>query len=115
MTQPPGEAYDRGRLDGEVASALARHDDHFRRLNGSLEVIAAQMIDYGARLHVQTLAIQRLADVGDAREETVGKTAAALKLADEQRRRPLGTVVTVTAALVGVLGLAITLYVALRT
>lgn len=115
MTQQPGEAYDRGRLDGEVASALARHDDHFRRLNGSLDTIAARLADYGATLHVQTLAIQRLADLGDAREETVGKTAAALKLADEQRRRPLSTTLAVTAALVGIFGVLLTLYVVLRS
>lgn len=111
-------AYTRGRLDGEVAAALGRHEDHFQRINGSLdkmaEILNRQSIEFAAQLAVQSLAIQRLADLGDAREKTVEKTAAALKVADDQRRdaantrsRPITTTALVVGTVVGVLTLVL--------
>jgi hypothetical protein len=111
-------AYTRGRLDGEVAAALSRHEDHFQRINGSLdkmaEVLNRQSTEFIAQLAVQSLAIQRLADLGDAREKTVKETAAALKVADDQRRdaantrsRPITTTAMVVGTVVGVLTLVL--------
>ncbi len=126
MTQPGDEneaAYARGHLDGEVASALARHENHFDRINGSVERLAEAMArqteamarqgaEFAAQIAVQSLAIQRLADLGDSREKTVKETAAALKVADDQRRdaattrsRPVTTTALVVGAVVGVLTL----------
>lgn len=111
-------AYTRGRLDGEVAAALSRHEDHFQRINGSLdkmaEILSHQATEFAAQLAVQSLAIQRLADLGDAREKTVKETAAALKVADDQRRdaantrsRPITTTAMVVGTVVGVLTLVL--------
>jgi hypothetical protein len=111
-------AYTRGRLDGEVAAALSRHEDHFQRINGSLDKMAAildhQATEFAAQLAVQSLAIQRLADLGDAREKTVKETATALKVADDQRRdaantrsRPITTTALVVGTVVGVLTLVL--------
>jgi len=111
-------AYTRGRLDGEVAAALSRHEDHFQRINGSLDkmadILGRQAAEFSAQLAVQSLAIQRLADLGDAREKTVKETAAALKVADDQRRdaattrsRPITTTAMVIGTVVGVLTLVL--------
>jgi hypothetical protein len=94
-------------------------------MNGSLdkmsEILARQGTTFGAELTVLTLAVQRLADLGDSREKTVKETAAALKVADDQRRdasdtraRPITQTTLIVGAVVGVLGLVLTAYLATR-
>jgi hypothetical protein len=72
--------YDRGVTAGAIETRLAGHDKHFEALNGSLARVADE-------LHGLKLAMQRLADQAVARDATVITTAAALKDADEARRR----------------------------
>jgi len=79
MPDPHASDYDRGVAAGTIGQRLAEHDDHFRRINGSLEKVAHE-------LGTLTLAVQRLADQAVARDATTVKTAAALKDADEARR-----------------------------
>lgn len=61
-------SYDRGVEAGKVLSRLAAHDDHFTRINGSLEKVAAE-------LHTLVLAVQHLEDQMAAQDATaVGTT-----------------------------------------
>jgi hypothetical protein len=67
--------YDRGRIE----QRLDGHDQHFERINGSLDKVAKNLADLN-------LGIQRLVDSGQADRATVLTTAAALKAADDARR-----------------------------
>lgn len=115
-TQEPvrGSEYDRGKLDGEVGAALARHENHFQRMNGSLDEMTAE-------LHALAMSVQRLADLGDAREKTVKDTAIALKVADDQRRNagdtkraPLTLVIAAASVIVAAITAIISTYIATR-
>jgi uncharacterized protein YdcH (DUF465 family) len=74
-----GSQFDRGVAAGEISQRLKEHDQHFAKINGSMERVADELAK-------QTLAIQRMSDAMTANEATVLKTAAALKDADEARR-----------------------------
>jgi hypothetical protein len=103
------EDYKRGHDAGGIAERLDSHDRHFAAINGSL----ADMV---RELHSLTLAVQRLADQAVARDATAVTTAAALKAADDARRdkteqgwAPWQKALAVTAGLVAVAGVIITL------
>lgn len=81
------DTYDSGVEAGRVLARLEGHDKHFEKINGSLDRLAAlelKRLDETGRL---TLSIQRLADQAEAAGRTVLATAAALKDADEARRK----------------------------
>jgi len=73
------EAFVRGQASGKVDARLQDHDDHFRRLNGSLE-------DLSGGIHELILVVQRLSDKFDASEVTKVTTASALEKAEVARR-----------------------------
>ena len=85
-----GSQYDRGVAAGEISQRLKEHDQHFSKINGSIE----RQVETNTRLRTEltesiatlTLAIQRMSDAMTANEATVLKTAAALKDAEEARR-----------------------------
>lgn len=85
-----GSQYDRGVAAGEISQRLKEHDQHFSKINGSIE----RQVETNTRLRTEltesiatlTLAIQRMSDAMTANEATVIKTAAALKDAEEARR-----------------------------
>ena len=85
-----GSQYDRGVAAGEISQRLKEHDQHFAKINGSIE----RQVETNTRLRTEltesiatlTLAIQRMSDAMTANEATVIKTAAALKDAEEARR-----------------------------
>jgi hypothetical protein len=79
MTESPQNSYDRGHQAGQIDARLDDHDEHFKRINGSLERV-------GDELHNLTLAVQRLGDQAVSRDATVITTAAALKDAETARR-----------------------------
>ena len=94
-------AYDRGHAAGEIAGDIAarlnRHDDHFTRINGSLEKMVLRFEEMIESDHTRTLAIQRLIDqqatsarevvtTAKALKDTVDSTATALKEAADARR-----------------------------
>lgn len=105
MTEPAGDAYDRGHVAGGIDARLAGHDRHFAKINGSIERLANEM-------HALTLAVQRLGDQAVSRDATVVTTAAALKDAEDARRAQsdqswspwakLGVLVGAIAALIGI-------------
>jgi methyl-accepting chemotaxis protein len=104
-----GSQYDRGVAAGEISQRLKEHDQHFSKINGSMERVANE-------LQKQTLAIQRMSDAMTANEATVLKTAAALKDAEEARRdrtetrwSPLTRLGIVVGILVGLATTAIVL------
>jgi hypothetical protein len=78
VTDTPESAYDRGRIDGQVAAQLADHAKHFAAINGSIADVARE-------LATLTLAVQRLGDEARAREATVKTTADALEAARKAR------------------------------
>jgi hypothetical protein len=90
---------------GQIDARLAGHDEHFARINGSIERLADEM-------HLMNLVVQRLADDAKANEATVIKTAAALKDADIARREksdsswtPFQRGIAVVVAATAVIGL----------
>jgi hypothetical protein len=96
VTQPE---YDRGVAAGQVLERLSGHDQHFEKINGSLEKVAANLSDLN-------LGIQRLVDSAAADRATVLTTAKALKDADdarrdkgEQRWSPVQKLIAVTSGL----------------
>jgi hypothetical protein len=104
------EAFDRGTAAGEISARLKSHDEHFAKINGSLDRVAEEM-------HQMTLAVQRLGDQAVSRDATVLTTAAALKEADAARRdkseqawSPVAKAFAVSAAVATVIGLVTTLY-----
>jgi hypothetical protein len=76
-------SYDAGHAAGVTDARLSGHDQHFARINGSIERMAGELA--GVKL-----ALQRLADAADSDRHTVVATATALKAAEEARRA-LGT------------------------
>jgi hypothetical protein len=105
-----GEAYDRGVAAGEIAARLADHDNHFKRINGSLTDVANE-------LHGLVLAVQRLGDQAVHRDATVIATAAALKDAEAARRDKAErswTPLTRIYLMVAVVGAVVALYLAIR-
>jgi hypothetical protein len=104
-----GRDFDRGVAAGEISQRLKEHDQHFAKINGSMERVANELVK-------QTLAIQRMSDAMTANEATVLKTAAALKDAEEARRdrtetrwSPLTRLGIVVGILVGLATTAIVL------
>jgi hypothetical protein len=120
MTGPtPEESYDRGHAAGEVAGTVAeqlrRHDDHFRRINGSVDHVAHEIQGLRGELADERqrtrMDIQQIVDLMKANTETVKTTAAALAAAEESRRRagernwsPVARALTLVGALVGIIG-----------
>jgi hypothetical protein len=81
VTQPAeSDAYRRGREEGEVLARLAGHDEHFSRINGSIEGFRAEM-------HALVVSLQRYSDAADARDVTAAATAKALAEAESARRQ----------------------------
>ena len=78
-------AYDRGHeagvTAGTIEARLARHEDHFVRINGSLGDMVEQLKEMAATDAARTLAIQRLADQAEASARSVIATAEALEKA----------------------------------
>jgi hypothetical protein len=110
MTESSQEAFDRGAAAGEISARLRSHDEHFAKINGSLDRVAEEM-------HGLKLAVQRLGDQAVSRDATVLTTAAALKDAEEARRdkteqawSPVAKAFAVIAAVATVIGLVTTLY-----
>jgi hypothetical protein len=110
VPESPGSDYDRGHIAGGIDARLAEHDEHFRRINGSIENVAAELRQ--VNLSLQRLADQRLAD-----NDTVVATAAALKDAEEARRdkserswTPVARVAVVVSAVVAVVGVVLAIY-----
>jgi methyl-accepting chemotaxis protein len=105
-----GSSFDRGVAAGEISQRLKEHDQHFAKINGSMERVADE-------LQKQTLAIQRMSDAMTANEATVLKTAAALKEAEEARRdrsetrwsplTRLGVVIGILAAVASVVAIVL--------
>jgi hypothetical protein len=110
MAESSQEAFDRGAVAGEIAARLKGHDEHFAKINGSLDLVAEEM-------HGLKLAVQRLGDQAVSRDATVLTTAAALKEAEAARRdkseqawSPVAKAFAVIAAVATVIGLVTTLY-----
>jgi negative regulator of sigma E activity len=106
---PEDGAYERGVTAGEIAQRLHAHDEHFQKLNGSMDGVAKA-------LNGLTLAVQRLGDAADADRATVKTTAEALEKAELARRNaskrqwaPL-TRIGVAAAAVAALASVVTLW-----
>jgi hypothetical protein len=127
------EEYDRGHaagmVAGDIAARLARHDDHFVRINGSVSELAKEMSElrraFSSEVHGLTMAVQRLTDenadnarnvvtAAAALRDQVQTTATALEKADAARRtqtesrwsplQRLGTAVAIVAAVVLIIG-----------
>jgi ABC-type transporter Mla subunit MlaD len=81
---PPDDSdYDRGVAAGEILQRLAGHDQHFARINGSVDRSADRLDTVVTRIDGLMLAVQRLGDTIAANEATVVTTAQALKEAKE--------------------------------
>jgi hypothetical protein len=80
------EAFARGEVSGKVDARLGDHDDHFHRINGSIDRMASAAELQAAAIQALVLVVQRLTDKMDASETRVIATAKALKEADEARR-----------------------------
>ena len=74
-----GGDYNRGVVAGKTETRLDGHDEHFDKINGSLDRV------FGG-LESLTLAVQRLGDEANNRDTTVIITAEALKNAEAARR-----------------------------
>jgi len=99
------DAYERGHRAGGIDQRLDEHDRHFNKINGSMQTVAD-------RLHELTLAVQGLRAQAEADARTRVATAAALKDADDARRRaseqtwsPWTKAFAVLAALASAVGL----------
>lgn len=105
------EAFARGQASGKTDARLDGHDDHFQRINGSIERLAAGAERQADGIEKLILVVQRLSDKFDAAEVTKVTTASALEKAEVARRdkdtqawSPLarwGTAVTIAGAVVG--------------
>ena len=122
--------FDRGRKAGTQEEQMVQYAANFKRINGSIDAVNGNLVAIRAELHSTmtgltlrlgdlAMEIQRLADLGDSREKTVKETAAALKVADDQRRdasdtrsKPVTQTIAVVMAVIGVLGILIAAYVA---
>ncbi len=88
MSEPEStrEAFARGEVSGKVDARLGDHDDHFHRINGSIDRMATAAELQANAIQALVLVVQRLTDKMDASETRVIATAKALKEADEARR-----------------------------
>jgi hypothetical protein len=101
MTTPE---YEQGVVAGRIEQRLAQHDDHFDKINGSMQRLADEM-------HNLALSTQRLGDSVVADRATALVTAEALKNADIQRREkaeqswtPLAKAITILLAVAAITG-----------
>jgi hypothetical protein len=76
-------SYDEGVAAGEISQRLKGHDEHFERINGSIERQADETSRLADEMARQTMQIQRMADAMEADRGTVLTTASAL---EKQRR-----------------------------
>lgn len=104
MVRGANGEFERGHTAGQIAARLADHDQHFRNINGSVAETAKE-------LGKLTLEIQRLREQAIARDATVITTAAALKDADDARRKksaqnwsPIQQAITIGLALLALAG-----------
>lgn len=72
LSEESRAAYERGQTAGKIDARLEGHDDHFARINGSIEALVIEVREVSR-------GVQRLADRFEASEKTVVTTAAALK------------------------------------
>lgn len=72
LSEESREAYARGEIAGKVDARLEGHDDHFARINVSIDALVLEVRQV-------MRGIQRLEDKFEASEKTVVTTAAALK------------------------------------
>jgi hypothetical protein len=72
--------YDQGVTAGKIEQQLTEHSQHLAKINGSID-------DFVAETKVLVLVVQRLADAADADRAAAVKLAAALKEADDARRK----------------------------
>jgi hypothetical protein len=114
MTETPEAAYTRGETAGGIRARLEGHDRHFAAINGHLADLALEM-------HQLTLAVQRLGDQAEASAATVITTAAALKAADDARRReadrswsPVAKALAVVGGIAALLAAAVSVYAVTR-
>lgn len=77
---PESEDYKRGREAGGIAERLDRHDEHFNRINGSIEKSADAQYQLAREVHELKLQAR-------AREDT----ASVVKDADRERRDQVET------------------------
>jgi hypothetical protein len=110
----PDDAYERGVSAGEIAQRLRDHDQHFAKINGSMDSVAKE-------LRGLTLAVQRLGDAADADRLTVKTTAEALEKQERQRREqsdsrwsPMAKTIAVIVAIATVAGAVAALIYELR-
>jgi hypothetical protein len=119
VPETPQDAYERGVTAGEIAETLRRHDDHLERINGSTEKTAQALVALNETQQMMALQLQRLADQAESDAKTRVATAAALKDADEARRNqdetwwtPVARSIALLGALVALVGLFVTIYLA---
>lgn len=119
MAEPtPQESYDRGHAAGEVAGSVAeqlrRHDNHFVRINGSVDHVALEVAglraDLASEREVTRLAIQKIEDLMMANAGTVTATAQALAFAEETRRRQAETTWSPVAKAIAIVGAVAALF-----
>jgi t-SNARE complex subunit (syntaxin) len=110
--------YARGVAAGAVLARLNAHDQHFDKINGSMERVAQSLHDLVAVDQQMLMAIQRQDDRAVADRATVITTATALEKAEQARRdkstsgwtpfQRVIAVVTVLAAVAGVIAYFVT-------
>ena len=105
------EAFVRGQASGRTDERLDGHDDHFRRINGSIERLADATELQAKGIQELVLVVQRLTDKIDASDDRVIATAKALREAEEARRAqteqgwsPLARWGVAVGIIVGVIG-----------
>lgn len=74
-----GEAFERGRVVGEINARLAGHDAHLATINGSVARFVVEM-------HALTVVVQRVADQQHEAANVAIATAAALTRDTDARR-----------------------------
>lgn len=111
------EAFARGQASGKVDARLEGHDDHFHRINGSIDRLASAAEQQAHGIQALILVVQRLTDKIDASDVRVIATAKALREAEDARRdkneqgwSPLARWSTGIGILVAVVGLAVLLW-----
>jgi phosphoserine phosphatase len=80
MASAEQDAYDRGKVDGELVETVKGHGHHLARVNGSMEVVARTMAELVAGQH-------RIDQRMEADERTRIATADALREAVDARRQ----------------------------
>lgn len=79
---PESDEFERGHIAGQIAQRLAGHDEHFHRINGSIDRNTEAM--EAVRLELTTLRLDAA-----AREERLTATALALASQTAERREAL--------------------------